>query len=599
MFNRDGTVSYLNPAFERVFGWTLDELKGRRIAFVPSEEKEKTRKGIAQLYRDKRIYGFETRRLTKDGRVLDIVLDGALFYDDDNLPAGQLVTLRDVTEQKRTARINQTVFRIAQALYRFTGLDARLEYITKEVQNLISIEGAMVILLDEEKKQFFFRMASLENSETEQKIREIRFPADKGVAGQVYRTGKPLIVPDVSQSPYFFKQVDDKSGLRTRSMLDVPIQIQDRMIGVLCVVNKKNGMFDQTDVDLLSAVANMVALPIENARINEALRRSFENVKSLNRAKDSVIHHLSHELKTPVSVLSAALKLIRRRHIDPSDPAAAALLDRAQRSVQRLLDMQYQIEDIIQERDYKSHRMLSLLLKMCSDALTSLVDVESGDSGLADRVRSKIDALFGPREAPLRVIAPGPFIARHFEDLKPRFAHRRCRITTLFEKTDPILIPAEVLAKISEGLIRNAIENTPDGARIDIRVAQGDKGPEFMVRDFGVGITEENQRLIFENFFTTYETLDYASKKPYDFGAGGKGFDLIRLKIFSERYHFRLAMSSKRCLRLPQHNSAGTAADGQARPCGKDDACLSSGGTTMTIFFPPAHESPLFNRIEA
>ena len=87
VFNMDNTVSYLNPAFEKVFGWTLKELEGKIIPFVPQESKESTRLGVQQLFQDKAIHGFETKRLTKDGRVLDIIVDGAIFYDAQNNPA--------------------------------------------------------------------------------------------------------------------------------------------------------------------------------------------------------------------------------------------------------------------------------------------------------------------------------------------------------------------------------------------------------------------------------------------------------------------------------------------------------------------------------
>ena len=156
-------------------------------------------------------------------------------------------------------------------------------------------------------------MAAYEDQATGQKMQEIRFPVTEGVAGHVYRTGEPLIVPDTSKSPYFFQGVDEQSEYRTENMLDVPVRNQERMIGVLCAVNKKEGRFDQTDVALMSAIASMIALPVENARINEELKRSYEEVQSLNRAKDRVIHHLSHELKTPVSVLSASLRLLHKR----------------------------------------------------------------------------------------------------------------------------------------------------------------------------------------------------------------------------------------------------------------------------------------------
>jgi PAS domain S-box-containing protein len=505
-FKMDGTVSYLNPAFEKTFGWTLAELKGKQISFVPDDQKEKTRLGIQQLLENKRIYGFETQRFTKDGKLLNIVLDGAIFYDKNNQPAGQVVTLHDVTRENRVSRINQALFRIAQALYEFRGLDERLQFIAKEVKELIGSSGSMVILVDHKTDEFFFREASFENELTGKKVKEIRFPLNKGVAGEIYRTGKPMIVNDTSNSPYFFKQVDDQADMQTHSMLDVPIHIEDRMIGVLCIVNKRGGPFDQTDVDLVSAIANMVALPIENARINEALGKSYENVKTLNRAKDRVIHHLSHELKTPVSVLSASLNLLKKKYQGPDAKGLSKILDRAERNLDRILDMQYKIEDILGKRDYRSHRMLSTLLDACQDELEAMVADEMGSERFTDRLRHRIDTLFGPRNMTPEEIEPGSFLSRLFASLGPRFAHRSFDIETRFDPTETILIPPEVLTKIAVGLIRNAIENTPDGGRIIISLTQGSKGPKFIVQDFGVGISEENQRLIFVNYFTAYET---------------------------------------------------------------------------------------------
>ena len=337
VFNLDGSVSYLNPAFEEVFGWTLEELEGKRIPFVPDSHKEQTREGVARLFRENKLHNFETKRLTKDGRLLDIVIDGAMFYDEDGQPAGQVVTLRDISREKRTARINRTLFRITKAIPHYRGVDDLLVFITREIQNLMEIESASVILLDEDRQEFYFSAVHHDNTETGNKFKEIRFPADKGVAGYVYKSGQPLIVPNTAESPYFFKQVDEKAGYHTRSMLDVPIRIQDRMIGVLCVVNKKNGEFDQNDIELLSTVAGTVALPIENARINEELQKSYDEVKTLNRAKDQVIHRLSHELKTPISVLSASLELIGNKYPGNENKSIHRIIERSRRNLQRLL----------------------------------------------------------------------------------------------------------------------------------------------------------------------------------------------------------------------------------------------------------------------
>ncbi|HSO19871.1 MAG TPA: PAS domain S-box protein, partial [Desulfosarcina sp.] len=501
VFDLDSAVTYLNPAFEKVFGWTLAELEGRRIPFVPDSEKAATRAGIRKLFTDKVIHGFETRRLTKDGRILDIVVDGAIFYDADDKPAGQVITLRDVTAQKRAEQTNRALFRIARALYRFPQLDGMLEYITRQVQELIRAAGAMVILIDEQKQEFYVPVAAYADGETGSRMKEIRFPMDKGVAGHVYRTGKPLIVPDTAESPYFYGQVDKQARFRTKSMLDVPLRIQDRMIGVLCAVNKMEGGFDEADVELLSAVANLVALPIENARINAALQQAYDNVRGLNRAKEQVIHHLSHELKTPLSVLSASLELLEKRFCAGPDKARDRILARARRNLQRLLDMQYEIGDMLREQDYRAHGMLSFLLDAGRDMLVTLAEEQPGSTRLPEAIQAVIDREFGRSDIPCTDIRLDQLVRRQLEVLKPRFAHRRIDLEIRLEAVAPVLIPETVMEKIVEGLVKNAVENTPDQGRVSVVVRSGEKGPVFEVIDTGVGITADKQRLIFNHYF--------------------------------------------------------------------------------------------------
>ena len=588
VFNLDNTVSYLNPAFEEVFGWPLEEVEGKKIPFVPENYKEQTIEGIRLLHKEKVLRGFETKRFTKDGRLLDIIVDGAIFYDEDGQPAGQVVTLRDVTREKRNARVNQALFRIARAMYQYRGLDQRLELITKEVQDLLGLEGAMVIMLDEENQEFFFREAVFDKTETGKKFKELRFPVDKGIAGLVYRTGKPQIVEDAYKSPHFVREVDRQARHRTRNMADVPLEIEGRIIGVLCAVNKKEGQFDQSDIEVLTTIGNLVALPIENASINEELKRSYEEVKSLNRTKDRVIHHLSHELKTPVSILSASLNLLKKRLSELTDKRWDKIFERAQRNLQRLLEMQYQMEDILREKDYKTHYMLSALLDASVDELEVLISLGLGEQDIIRKIRQHIDDTYGPRESKSEEIELGPFVKDKIKALRPKFAHRKCRLRTYVLETAPIYIPRDVLGKVVEGLVRNAVENTPDGGKISVKVRKGEIGPEFQIKDSGIGIGEENLRLIFENYFTSYDTMQYSTRQPYDFKAGGKGFDLLRMKIFSERYNFRIKMTSKPCHLI---DAQGFECPGNVVDCVPDadkEDCHNTGGTTVTVQFYPA-----------
>ena len=114
------------------------------------------------------------------------------------------------------------------------------------------------------------------------------------------------------------------------------------------------------------------------------------------------------------------------------------------------------------------------------------------------------------------------------------------------------------------------------------------EGTLLEVRDFGVGITQENQTRIFEGFFATQETLDYSSKRPFDFNAGGKGADLLRMRIFSERYGFRIGLESTRCPFIPKDSDTCPGIISKCPHCKDGTGCHQSVATIFSVYFPPA-----------
>ncbi|RMG90985.1 MAG: PAS domain S-box protein [Candidatus Dadabacteria bacterium] len=100
VYTADGRVVYVNPAFTATFGWTLGEIEGRELDFVPPGERKRTDEAIGRLLRGEPV-SLETRRLTKDRRVLEISLHAAPVRDEDGNLSGDIVIYRDVTEQRR------------------------------------------------------------------------------------------------------------------------------------------------------------------------------------------------------------------------------------------------------------------------------------------------------------------------------------------------------------------------------------------------------------------------------------------------------------------------------------------------------------------
>ncbi|MBU2511200.1 PAS domain S-box protein [bacterium] len=100
MYNKDGHPLFVNPAFIEVFGWTMEELRGRLIPFVPEDQKTKTSERIKEIYIQGKPVKFETKRFAKDGRILDILLSAAVAKGNDDEPTGMVVILADITERK-------------------------------------------------------------------------------------------------------------------------------------------------------------------------------------------------------------------------------------------------------------------------------------------------------------------------------------------------------------------------------------------------------------------------------------------------------------------------------------------------------------------
>ncbi len=109
VYNNNGHPEYMNAAFTRIFGWCLDELKNSCVPFVPGSQKEITRLKIEEIYQSGNPVRFETKRLTKDERTLDVLLSAAMLKDFQEQNQGLVVNLKDITANKKLeAQIRQT-----------------------------------------------------------------------------------------------------------------------------------------------------------------------------------------------------------------------------------------------------------------------------------------------------------------------------------------------------------------------------------------------------------------------------------------------------------------------------------------------------------
>ena len=578
-----GLVTYLNPAFTRTFGWTLEEMKGKKgRQYIPGPLKKELSRKIDDLPPKKNVLRLNSKRLTKDDKILDVIMRVGIDRDENNKAAGMIIVLRDVTMEKRSNRNRSAMNRISQALPKYPELHKLLHYVNMEIKELLDAEGANVILLDENQKEFYFLSVVHDDPSTQERIKKIRFPVDELLAGEVVKTGNPVMMASLPDNQTLHQNRDAKIGYKVRNVLVVPLRTKNRIIGVITADNKRQDDFDKTDLEILNTIAATIALSIENAGVSEELRKANEELKGLNAAKDKMISHLSHELKTPVAILLSSFKILSRKLAVLPEKNWEKTLERIKRNLDRIIGIEDEVYDIVEKKSFVHKNIFSLIFDQCEDTIEALIAEEIGEKGVIPRVREKLDDIFSSRDLVIKKVYLNQFVQDRFDKLCPFFTHRNVETSVRLKSSTPIEMPLDPLEKIVDGLIRNAIENTPDGRKIEILVHDRGKGVEFIVQDQGVGLTQEAQKRIFEGFFTPQATMDYSSKRPYDFGAGGKGADLLRMRIFSERYNFKIKMTSKRCEHLPTDSDI---CPGSIEKCSQKSELPCNGSTMVSIFF--------------
>ena len=171
------------------------------------------------------------------------------------------------------------VLEISRALAATNDLDGLLRLIVERSMELLDAERATVFLYDAAANQVVSRVAAGAG--------EIRSPADRGVAGATIRGGATIVVPDAYADERFNPEVDRKTGFRTRNILSVPLRdYQGGLVGVLQVLNKRSGAFDEADVDLGEVLAAQAGVALQRARLIEHFLEKQEMVRAMKIARE-------------------------------------------------------------------------------------------------------------------------------------------------------------------------------------------------------------------------------------------------------------------------------------------------------------------------
>ena len=296
------------------------------------------------------------------------------------------------------------------------------------------------------------------------------------------RTGETVVLQDASAHGLFVGDVQVRER-RLRSVLCVPIRIQDESIGVVYMENDLSaGAFTPSRAFVVELLAGQAAVSLENARLYSDLRAAMSNVEAArreaegaNRTKDEFLAMLGHELRNPLAPILTALQLMHLRGSNVFE-TERAIIDRQVKHMVRLVDDLLEVSRI---------------------------------------TRGKISLESVPVDL-------GEALAKALEMASPLFDQRQHLLTTDVESGLTARGDPARLAQVFSNLLTNAAKYTPLRGRIAIRAWRD--GPEAVVsvKDTGIGIAPETLPKIFDLFVQERQSIDRSR------GGLGLGLALVR-----------------------------------------------------------------------
>jgi formate hydrogenlyase transcriptional activator len=160
-------------------------------------------------------------------------------------------------------------------------LDELIPLVVEKCRQALGAQGISVMMLDRERNELYFPWVSQDDREVAARLSAMRFPADRGIAGEALTSGKAVKVDDAQNDPRLYREVDRRTGVMTRSLLAVPLVSSRGSAGVIEAINHDSGApFTAEDLNFLETLAGGIAVALENARLHGQIKESEARLRT-------------------------------------------------------------------------------------------------------------------------------------------------------------------------------------------------------------------------------------------------------------------------------------------------------------------------------
>ena len=489
----DGIITSWNPGAERLFGYSAQEAVGKPMAMlIPPDHSTEEPTILARIARGETTDHFETVRMGKDGRKIDVSVTISPIRDSQGRIIGASKIARDTTDRKLAeVRVQAQLARLSllQQITRAIGerqdIQSIFQVVIRTLEEHLPVDFCCICLYDPAENCLIVTSVGAHSEALAMELamtEQARVDIDENGLSHCVR-GRLVYEPDISQVRFPFPQRLARGGLN--SLVAAPLLVESKVFGVLIAARQQAGSFSSGECEFLRQSSEHVALAAHQAQLYSALQQAYDDLRQTQKAVmqqerllalGQMASGIAHDINNAISPVALYTESLLEKEPGLS-PRTRTYLEMIQRSVDDVGRTVARMREFYRQREPQLMLVpvnLNLLVTQVVDLTRARWSDMAQQRGIAIEVRTEL--------------AP---------DL-------------------PAIMGAD--NEIREALINlifNAVDAMPDGGPLTLRThVVEEKGPhsaespvrrfaQVEVGDAGIGMDEDTRRRCLEPFFTT------------------------------------------------------------------------------------------------